>query len=227
VLVSFALSPMRWIGPVQLTLQTNLSSTRITGALVGVMTLLAVLQVGGLLVGEGVLRFDKGGYFPESLRENGLDPRHYRDRRPPGSVLPKYPSIQSEVIGGRYVELSLPYYPRRLNGRVVEVCPDLEPLRPVGFAFGWPDVVPTEKVRRAARCLGSLFELRLDGEVLSDVHYDFSIEVGSGLEALLTRIPIGDLAPGRHELVVLAPSGDPPSKDDPPEPVRHLIPFWT
>lgn len=227
VRIGYAISPMRWIGPVQLTLQTNQSTTRITAAVVGAMGLLAIVQVGGLLVSEGVVRFERGGYFPTSLRDNGVDPRHYRDRRSPRMVLPKFPSIQSEVIDGRYVELSLPYYPRRLNDRVVEVCPDLEPLRPVGFAFGRPKAVPTEKVRRAARCLGSLFEMRVDGEVLEDLHFDFGIEVGSGLEALVTRIRIDDLAPGRHELVVLAPSGESRSQDHPPEPVRHLIPFWT
>jgi hypothetical protein len=173
-----------------------------------------------------VLRFDRGGFFPAELREHGLDPQHYRDRRAPRAVLPKVPSIQSEVVEGPYLELSLPYLPRRQNPWLIELCPDLRPLRGEGFALGSSDGLSPETAARTAACLGAVFEIHLDGQPLPGLHFDFGIEPGSNLEALITRIPTRDLAPGRHELRVHMPPKDSPATNPPPERIRHAIPFW-
>jgi hypothetical protein len=46
------------------------------------------------------------------------------------------------------------------------------------------------------------------------------------LEGHVRLIAVSELAPGRHELVVLAPPRRSDGDDDDPSPVRHVIPFW-
>lgn len=219
----FVISPIRWIGPVQLTLQSRLSTPKVSAALITAVTLLSSIYLGSLLVNRGLIRIDGGRYFPSSLREQGLDPTHYRDRRAPGTVEPRIPSIQSELIEGSYIELSIPYHPRHHDALIATACPDLKPLRVGGIVFGRAVDPTAEHARTAAQCLASLFDIQLDQAPLDALWFDFSIEPGSELEALAARIPVGELPPGRHELAVIAPGR---ADDDPPEPVRHVIPFW-
>jgi hypothetical protein len=56
--------------------------------------------------------------------------------------------------------------------------------------------------------------------------FEFGIEPGSGLEGIVAYIAVSGLAPGRHELVVLAPPRRSDSDAADPSPVRHVIPFW-
>ena len=221
VALTFVLSPMRWAGPVQLTLQSNFSETRVELAIVAVALLLS-----GALIGKEMVHVDKGGYFPASLREHGLDPGHYRDRRVRGEVSPRDPSIQAEVIRDPYLELSIPYYPRLHNPLIDDRCPDLDPLRAEGLVLGKSAKPTAAQVRQAATCFGSLFEVSIDGVLLDELRYEFAIESGSELEAMMVRIPVGDLSIGRHEVLVLAPGRPDRSKQEQPEPIRHLLPFW-
>ena len=74
--------------------------------------------------------------------------------------------------------------------------------------------------------MASLFVVELDGATLDPAIFEFGIEPGSGLEGLVTFIAVSDFAPGRHELVVLAPPRRSDRDDADPSPVRQVIPFW-
>jgi len=225
--ISYAMSPLRWMGPIQFTLQSNTSSTRVSVATFVAMFTLGAGVMAVMFVQAGVIRFDSLVYFPTSLRANGIDPRHYRDLREEGSIEPKVPTIQSDVVEGPYLKLVIPYFPRRHNPLIRERCPDVVPFRSSGLVFGRPDPPDEQEYRSAVDCLASLFAIGIDGDSLQDPWFEFTENPVSGLEAIVTYIPLGDLEVGRHELLIAAPSRAMAKGDaDDAEPVRHLIPFW-
>jgi len=225
--ISYAMSPLRWMGPIQFTLQSNTSSTRVSVATFVAMFTLGAGVMAVMFVQAGVIRFDSLVYFPTSLRANGIDPRHYRDLREEGSIEPKVPTIQSDVVEGPYLKLVIPYFPRRHNPLIRERCPDVVPFRSSGLVFGRPDPPDEQEYRSAVDCLASLFAIEIDGDSLQDPWFEFTEDPVSGLEAIVTYIPLGDLEVGRHELLIAAPSRAMAKGDaDDAEPVRHLIPFW-
>ena len=225
-LLSFSsvLTPMRWVGPIQLTLTTNMSPARVATAMVVVSFVLGVGFVSVSFVRGGMIRLDSYTYYPGQLHEQGIDAQHYRDRRDTGAQSAPAPSIQSMVIAEPYLELVMRYAPRRHNALVAADCPGVEPLRSDGLSFGRGGELEASRVRAVARCVGSLFKTSLDGERLEDLRWDFTIEPGTDLPALTVFIAVDGLAPGRHELEVLVPSrkATPNDRDE----VRHVIPFW-
>lgn len=228
VRIAFAVSPMRLTWSTQLTLGSNLSSTRLSAILLVCMFSLAFLQVGGTMFGRGVVRLDSLTFFPDSLREQGMDPRHYRTLRDPDAVEPLTPTIQGDIITQPYLKLFIPYNPRRHNHLLAEACPSLQPLSKNGLDAGRGQELEDAQVGKAAACLGSLFEITLDGEAPQDLHFDLTTEHRSGLEGIVSFVPIEGLERGRHELTILAPAKvkHKGSDEETPEPVRHLIPFW-
>ncbi len=221
----YATSPLRWTGPIQLTMQSNTSNARVTAAVLVAMLGLGTGMIGIMFAQSGLLHFNSLVYFPESLREQGLDPRHYRELREPSAIKQGYPSIQSDVVDGPYLKLFIPYSPRRHNPLIRKRCPDVEPLGHSGFSFGRGTPAEADATRETLECMASLFVVDLDGTTIEAATFEFGIEPGSGLEGLVTHIPVSGLAPGRHELVVLAPSRRSDRDDDQP-PTRHIIPFW-
>ena len=141
---------------------------------------------------------------------------------------PRYPSIQSDVITEPYLKLTIPYYPARHNPAISEGCPDIATFRSPGLAFGRGAPPEANASRAVAACLASLFDIELDGAVLGDLRFDFTIEPGSGLEAIVSYIPVSGLERGRHELVVLEPPVKESLMHDTAGPTRrkHIIPFW-
>lgn len=76
------------------------------------------------------------------------------------------------------------------------------------------------------RADSAVFTVELDGVPIDESGFEFTREPGSDLEAIVTYIAMSELAPGRHELEVLAPPRKPGSgNEDDPDPVRHVIPF--
>lgn len=222
----YAISPLRWNGPIQLTLGSNASNAKVAAAIFVVMIGLAMGMMGISFAQSGKLRFDSLLYFPASLREQGIDPRHYRDLRPADTVEPKNPSIQSDVVEDPYLKLVIPYYPRRHNALIRERCPDVEPFRSAGFSFGRGEPADGATTRPVVDCMASLFTVELDGVPIDDFGFEFTREPGSNLEGIVTYIAMSELAPGRHQLVVIAPPRRPLFGDDnEPDPVRHVIPF--
>jgi hypothetical protein len=226
--IHYAVAPLRLIGATQLTLSSNLSNTRVSAVIVVAMLAMAFLQIGGGVLGQGVVRIDSMTFFPDSLREQGMDPRHYRALRAPNAVEPLIPTIQNDIVTEPYLKLFIPYNPRRHNRLLAEACPNLQPLSKNGLDAGKGQDLEDIQVQEAAGCLGSLYHISLDGKRLMEIQFDFTVEQRTGLEGIVSFVPVDGLESGRHELMILAPP-KPRQKDEDeetPEPVRHLIPFW-
>jgi len=127
-----------------------------------------------------------------------------------------------------YLKLFIPYNPRRHNRLLAEACPNLQPLSKNGLDAGRGTKLEDIQVQDAAACLGSLFAVSLDGEGLQGMHFDFTIEQGSGLEGIVSFLSVDSLDHGRHELLILAPPKPKQKGEDEkaPQALRHLIPFW-
>lgn len=224
----YVVSPMRWTAPIALTLESNLPEGRFGVAIMLACSLLGVtyvgVTVGGALLERDRLQLESLRYFPISLESEGVDPVHYRDWHRPGSAAPTAPSIHSHLVEGAYLELVVPYVPRRHNELVEASCTGLAPLRGEGFLAPADPERPPGTVEAASACLGSLFQVRLDGETLADLRWDFTLDPGSGLPAVVTFVPVARLSPGRHELEVVVPGRKASPSDRKPD--RHLIPFW-
>ncbi|MCK5378603.1 MAG: hypothetical protein KAJ78_04330 [Acidobacteria bacterium] len=226
--IAYAVSPMRLVGTTQLTLGSNISDTKVGMVILGSVLTLGLFHIGGTFFGEGIVRIDSLTFFPDSLREQGMDPRHYRDLREPNSVEPKIPTIQKDIVAGPYLKLFIPYIPRYHNPLIASVCPNLQPLSKNGIDVGRGEKLDDAQVIETAACLGSLFQISLDGEHQQRLHFDFTVEPGTALEGIISFLPVDDFKQGRHELVILAPPKPGKTDEDTktPEPVRHLIPFW-
>jgi len=218
------LTPMRWVGQIQLTLTTNTSPGRVATTMVVVCSLLGAGFVAMSIVRGGMIRLDSYTYYPGQLHEQGIDAQHYRDRRDSAAEGPLSPSIQSVVVSEPYLELVMRYVPRRHNDLLADECPAVGPLRREGLRLGRGDEVDATRARNVAQCVGSLFGVSLDGERLAALRWDFTVEPGTDLPAVTAFIATETLTPGRHELEVLVP-GRKATKSERNE-VRHLIPFW-
>lgn len=228
VRIHYAVAPLRLIGATQLTLSSNLSNTKVSAVIVTAMLAMAFLQIGGGVLGQGIVRLDSLIYFPDSLREQGMDPGHYRSLRGPNAVEPLTPTIQDDMVTDPYLKLFIPYNPRRHNRLLAEACSSLQPLSKNGLDAGRGLKLEDIQVQDAAACLGSLFAVSLDGEVLQGLHFDFTREQGTGLEGIVSFLSVDGLDHGRHELMILAPPKNrlTDKDDETPQAVRHLIPFW-
>ena len=226
IAANWEVSPYRWIGQIQFTLQSNTSNTRVSVALITVMFALMLGFLGSIMVREGVLRFDSLTYFPENLRQSGIDPQHYRSMRSGDAMLRTIPSIQTDIIDEPYLKLSIPYYPRRHNPLIRERCPEVEAFKSSGIAFGRKHPPEAAAAQEVINCLASLFSVEVDGKPTLDLDFEFSRENDSGQEAIVTYIPVADFPPGRHEIAVMVPSREMSEGDEGAEPVRQVIPFW-
>ncbi len=221
---AFTFSPTRAIGVIVFTLSSNLSPAKVSAAIIIACSVLGVVQIGSTLTHNDLVRFGSQSFFPVTLRTSGIDPAHYRDRRAETGIKAGVPSVQSVLIQEPYLQLMVSYSPRRHNELIRSRCPQLQALRNDGFSFGRGGNEDPASVRAAAACLGSLFEVRLDGALLAEPRWDFTVEPDTRLAAVLTFVSLDGLSPGRHELEVTVPGRH--ASPDHPNPERHLIPFW-
>jgi hypothetical protein len=224
--VAYGMSPVRWMAPIQLTLGSNISSSRVTAAMNAVMLFLGIGVMAAMFAQAGVIRLDNLVFFPDTLRASGIDPRHYRNQRHEWQVEPLVPSIQSDVVEGPYLKLVIPYVPRRHNPLIRARCPELGPFRSPGLVVGRPDPPGDEEYRDAVDCLASLFQIGIDGDSLEEPWFEFTKDAVTGVAAIAGFVALTDLEAGRHELTVAAPSRAMSKGDADAEPVLHRIPFW-
>lgn len=193
-------------------LASNGGMKRMQAVIFGIM-MLAILGVGASYVAiRKPELFGSYGLFPRSTALQ-LDSAHYEDLRDPlqDGV---FPYVQSRVIRGPYLVLTVPYDTLRS-----------EPAMRRCTAPG-----KEHKEQRAEALLGCLAKLHavsLDGLALADLHYEIASDSRGDRPALLAMIDIRTLAPGRHELQVARPArmDKKPDKDE-PDPGFYRIPFW-
>jgi hypothetical protein len=143
-------------------------------------------------------------------------PGHYASQRGTEPMLVPLPYLPDRVVRGPYLELFVPYEPRRH-------APALRTACPAAVALAEGEEEAPGAARPALDCLASLLDLRVDGEPVL-VALDASADPVSGARGLLAMIPAADLAPGRHLLTLRRlPRAD---RDPATVPPPYRIPFW-
>lgn len=148
--------------------------------------------------------------FPASADgSRTVDAAHYDDQRdfahdPPAAY------IQSAIVAGPYLRLTVPYDPKR----------DAAAMRGCKIPAG------SGNDANAARldCLQSLHGVLLDGTPLAGLRYDIASDPRTDRPALVAMIDVRELPRGRHELRVAHPPESGGKRKD--DPGFDRIPFW-
>jgi hypothetical protein len=130
----------------------------------------------------------------------------YADQRGNPWMIQPLPRVPSRVVEGPYLELFVPFIPRLHAAQLGRSCPQL------ATSSGTGD-------RARLDCLARIVDIRLDGTEVA-IPLEATTDAQTGQQGMLAMIPVGALAPGRHELSLLEPDrrGG--------EPRRYRIPFW-
>jgi hypothetical protein len=132
---------------------------------------------------------------------------YYADERGDGFAVTPLPHIRSRVVEGPYLEVFVPFI-TRLHGTALPLaCPGL----------GDPD----RDGRLRLGCLARMIALQVDGVPVA-VPLDASTDASTGQPGMLAMIPVGALAPGRHELSL----NELDSRERGAKPRRYRIAFW-
>lgn len=175
-----------------------------------------LIVAGGTMLQAAPMYFGSYASFPHfdsaSRSPHVLYAAQYADQRDPleGS---RAAYIQSRVITGAWLVLTLPYEPSEDGQAIAREC---------------PKVAPADDETRpllTLQCLTRLHAVSLDGQPLPDLRYQVAIAKGSRRPVLVAMIDVRDLAPGRHELTVQATHD--PHDEDPEANKPWLISFWT
>ncbi|OOG59561.1 hypothetical protein [Rhodanobacter sp. C03] len=152
------------------------------------------------------------GLFPRSVDDSRtLRSNYYDDQRDPLHD-PMTPFVQSAVIEGSYLRLTVPYQPQRDAPAMQSHCARALML-PHGDARG--DAL--------LECMARLRAVSLDGTPLATLHYDVGSDSRTRRPALQAMIDVRSLASGRHVLrVEHAPGNDDASEGN----HADVIAFW-
>jgi hypothetical protein len=158
--LSYTLSGMRWLGPMMLTLTTNVGRRRAL-ALLGV-TLVGLIFVAMIdrLSRTDRLSINSYDYFGAS-RNHGVDYRFYESERDSEQPYSRVPSIQSDIVRDPYLKLFVPYDPRRDNAVIARVCPTVRPLQPRGLQLGADSYLPDSSTVPVLECIGRIHAVKL------------------------------------------------------------------
>ncbi len=160
--------------------------------------------------------------FPDTDRLPGrvVDDAHYDDRR---AALrdAALPFVQSAVVIGPYLRLTVPYRPGHDDAAQQAACPHAV-------------AAPASEAAAGALldCLQSLHPILLDGKAIPGLSFEAGSDPRTDRPALLAMIDVRMLPPGRHELKVghrfiPAPGHDSGKVSARPDPWEwDRIPFW-
>ena len=150
--------------------------------------------------------------FP-SARALEIDDAHYDDRRD-ATRDQAVPYIASMVVDGPYLQLTVPYEPRR-DGPALRSCKQPEEGK------------TAEQAQALLACLQSTRSVLLDGKLVEGLRYEIASDPRTDRPALLAMIDVRALAPGRHELLVGRPLVQDSRRDSKDPAYRHYrIVFW-
>ena len=176
-----------------------------------------VLVVGQILVGTGEIEYGEFPGLPEdsAFSANNLTPGYYANQREHDPMATPLPFIPDRVARGPYLELFIPYLPRRYALAMAAVCP--EAIR--AEAGKATDI----HARAGLDCLARMHAIQIDGRPVA-VSLDAASDAGTGLRGMLAMIPIADLPAGRHELSLTEVRR--PRHNDKRPVRRYRIAFW-
>ncbi|CAN5250166.1 hypothetical protein BH11PSE14_BH11PSE14_13060 [soil metagenome] len=169
------------------------------------MALTMVVVIGGVMtVILAPLMADEGSLpiFDDSLHSDAQSqPAYYADSDLDRAIYSPRPWIESRVAAGPYVQLFVPFLPRRQLDAMRTACPGRS-----------PDI----------DCLAKVCDLRLDGGVVT-APFEMSADPQTGQRGAVVMVPVAALAVGRHELSLARPG----ERNEDGSPVdRDRIAFW-
>ncbi len=231
--ISFGISLHRMQQPLNSLITTNFGGKR------GAWVLIAVIySVLGLATFDTYARLDRfqgvrGDALAETERDFGLLPTHYARYRKGSMAASVSPYIDSEIVRGPYLRLSLPYQARQHDALLAERCPTQEIESNEGA-----DAEQRAEAQRAAwqarvTCFGQLFRIQLNGATQPNLEFH-RMQGGEGiLDGVVTFIDVRGLREGRHTLRLehldssLVKTADDGGQAMPAETKpAHLIEFW-
>ncbi|HEY7237226.1 MAG TPA: hypothetical protein VH539_23925 [Gemmatimonadaceae bacterium] len=204
------------ISPIFIPLLTNVGRTKIRAIFFSSLLGILLVVMAQRLAQKDQLSVNSYDYFGTSDRF-GVNYRFYENQRAPDDIYERTPSIQSDVIGGPYVKLFIPYVPRRHNAMIAKSCPTLRPIQGRGLQIGADASVPDSLAIPVLQCLARIHAVTLDGAPRPDLQFRFYEHPMTGIKGIITYIPADSLARGQHTLTVRqgpAPAG------------TWVIPFW-
>lgn len=209
--------------PIFLTFSTRTSPKMISAVqTVFIFALVGVFMV-STFASVGILGFDSYVWFPPTRSPDLMQNSHYENLRPAGEKA-LVPTIQSEIVTEPYLQLFIPYVVRRDNALIEKVCPDVPPFRSDGLFMRPRGGTDAARTAAALACFEKIYTVTLDGQRLAPLDAAFYVHPESGIHGRLAMIPAGELAPGRHEILVKRARWK--GERERRTPSEYVIPFW-
>lgn len=210
------LVPQRLIGPMQLTLQSNLNG-RLFLVVYG-LVIVGAMVIGGLQVVNSSRFSLLPGYdvVTSEAVDHGMLGAHYESMRDEHDALLRYPMIPSDRIAETHLRLFIPHQPQRDNPLARRLCPKL--------AAGRNTAEGDAASRLAVDCLARLWTVSIDGTPIPLDSFVPMERRDLGMRGLVGYIPLDGRQPGRHNLaLVWNAEGEAKGKLRRRE---YRIPFW-
>ena len=211
-------------GPIFFTLTTNVGRKKMVAIVYAALIAVLVAASAERLSRSNRLSINGSDYYGSS-QQHGVNPSFYESQRPKGVVVPRTPSIQSDIIRDPYVRLFIPYSPPRDNAAIPRLCPGTKVLQKRGLQIGADPAVPDSLAIPALRCLTAIHRVTLNGTPLDSIDFNFYQQPESGVEGIVAYIPTEGLPRGRNAITVAQTprfGDDAPKTPLPP----WVIPFW-
>ena len=199
VRASMELSLQRVQQPLASLITTNLGGKR--GAWLLMLVVYGVLALVSL---DTFQRLDRGhslrgDALAGTERDFGLSPMHYAPYRTGALRLNVAPFIESEVVSGPYLKLTLPYQARRHDQLLARSCQEV-PLESRPEDPTVPREAELARWQARANCFGRLFDIRLNGKPVPNLEFHRLQGVDDAVDGVVAMIDVRDLGPGRHTL---------------------------
>ena len=110
-----------------------------------------------------------------------------------------------------------------LNPRLAAACPEVAPLRQGGLTFREGSGPSPEQLQATVSCLGKLYEVRINGELVSELELNLYRHPATSSRGLLTYLATEDLPSGRNLIQVTHRHY---AESEPEKEKVDLIPFW-
>ena len=221
---SYHVSFLNVTGPVFLTLLTNIGRRKLTLIFYLAFLGIIVYVAADRLASSDRLSVNSYDYFGAS-DTHGVNYRFYESQRGDEEILPRTPSIQSDVIRDPYVKLFIPYSPARHNELLPQTCPHLRILQERGLQLGADPAVADSLAVPVLECLAKVHAVTINGAPLRDPDFRFYEHPRTGIKGVIAYIPADSLPRGRNVITVKpAPRTGEDAPRVPPRP--YVIPFW-
>ena len=214
-LIGFVM-PQRIILPVQMTLMSNLKGRGYMVLYFGVSFLAALLGALILVSSRQFAPFNDYKVLTTAAVNQGMLGAHYENLRSEQDRLLRYPMIPSDRIAEAHLRVFIPHQPLFDNLLAKKACPDL--------VDGHNEARGAAAREVAIGCLERIWRVTLDGQAVPVSGFLPMERRDLGMRGMVGYLPLTELAPGRHDLLLIWNSdGDNEGRLRRRE---YRIPFW-